>query len=173
MERVKITNNKESKIIEIFPENYPAKNLVMQVWLALWSLCGALVVYQLFTTTDSNTKVICIIYMGFWSYFEFLILRIYRWRKKGKEEIEVFKDKITITRLTNNKGLPVEFLLNEISNLRIDLNQKQNMFAKMLFDEYWTAGNECIIFDYNLKKHGFGLQLNEVDAKKVFKNIKK
>lgn len=173
MDRVKITTKKDSKLIEVFPNNFPAKNLVMQVWLILWSICGAMVLYQLFTTNYSNTKVICIIYMGFWSYFEFLILKIYRWRKGGKEEIEILSDKIIISRLTYNKGLPSSFLKNEISNFRLNTNQKQNMFVKMLFDDYWTAGNESILFDSNNKTHGLGLQLTEEEAKKLLKHFGK
>ena len=167
MQRISLQKNKEFQTIEILPLSQPPKNLIMQLWLALWSACGAMVLYQLFTASDSNTKIICIIYMGFWSYFEFLILRIYRWRKTGKEEVEIHNNKLVITRLTKGRGLPVTFDFNGISNLRIDTTQKQNMFGRMLFDEYWTAGNECILFEYNKKQHGFGFQLNEDDANQV------
>jgi hypothetical protein len=171
MDRIKISKQNNIQTIEVLPIHNPPKNFVMLVWLTLWSVCGALVVSQLFLTSDKNTKIICIIYMGFWSYFELLILRIYRWRRAGKEEIQIFSDKVIINRLTGKRGLPVEYQKREIKNVRINDKQKEGLFAKLLFDEYWTIGNETILFDYNHKKLGIGLQLNEQETKFLLRQL--
>jgi len=171
MERIIVQKSKEKVSVEILPISYPPKNFVMLVWLTLWSICGAMVLYQLYIASDKNTKIICIIYMGFWSYFEFLIIRIYRWRKFGKEIIELENKNLILTRSVKGKGIPARFSLLDITNIHIDINEKGTMFGKLLFDEYWTAGAESIKF-YNKKtQHGFGLQLTEKEAKQVLKAL--
>lgn len=173
MDRITQIKNHEFLRVEVWPINNPPKNFIMLVWLTLWSVCGALVVSQLFMTTESNTKIICIIYMGFWTYFELLILKIYRWRRSGKEQIDIYKSKLVINRLTGTRGIPVEYLISEIKNLRLNTDQKQNFFAKLLFDEYWSAGSEAVLFDYNGKQLGVGLQLDPKEANNLMKILQK
>lgn len=173
MERITQTKNKDFLRIEVWPIHNPPKNFIMLVWLTLWSVCGALVLSQLYFATEANTRVICIIYMGFWTYFELLIIKVYRWRRNGKEQVDLYKDKMIISRIIGNRGLSVEYLLSEIKGVRLNTNQKQNFFAKLLFDEYWTAGSESILFDYNGKQLGLGLQLDQDSAKKLLKTLEK
>jgi hypothetical protein len=171
MERIKTIKESDFQRIQVLPIHNPPKNFMMLIWLALWSVCGALVLTQLFLANESNTKVICIIYMGFWTYFELLIVRIYRWRKSGKEEIDIYSDKVVINRITSNRGIPVEYQKREIKNVRINKDQKQSLFAKLLFDEYWNMGSETILFDYNGKQLGIGLQLDEQETKYLLRQL--
>lgn len=171
MERIKTIKENNFHRIEVLPLHNPPKNFMMLVWLALWSVCGALVLTQLFITNESNTKIICIIYMGFWTYFELLILKIYRWRRSGKEQIDIYSDKVIINRITAKRGIPVEYLKGEIKNVRINKEQKQSIFAKLLFDEYWNMGSESVLFDYNGKQLGIGLQLDDQEIKYLLKQL--
>ena len=65
----------------------------------------------------------------------------------------------------------MQFDVTLITDLHVDATQTQGMFSKLLFDEYWTAGNESLRFTHKKSKHGFGLQLTEKEAKQVLKTL--
>ncbi|HEX7412742.1 MAG TPA: hypothetical protein VF411_01765, partial [Bacteroidia bacterium] len=61
------------------------KLYLLFVWLLLWTVSGIIVIGNYFTLSNSNTKIMMVVWLGFWAYFEFRIGKAFLFKKFGKE----------------------------------------------------------------------------------------
>ncbi len=84
---IKRSDNEVSIVILSFREKI--KNIMLSIYLVLWSLSGIIVFSQLLVIPDKNTKLALFVWLCFWAYFEFKISKAYMWRKFGVEKIKL------------------------------------------------------------------------------------
>ncbi|MBL7918186.1 MAG: hypothetical protein JNM96_07295, partial [Bacteroidia bacterium] len=85
--RISILNKDNLLSIVILPENDKKKLFLMFLWLLAWSVCGIIVLANYFKLTTQDAKLFTIIYLSFWAYFEYKIVRAFIWRRSGKEKL--------------------------------------------------------------------------------------
>ena len=166
---IKRSENELSIVISAFKD--VAKNRLLFVWLMLWSICGIIVFTQYFSTINPDIKTVIIVWMGFWGYFEFKILKAYRWRQSGNEMIKIKNGKLSYKFNIAGKGKLTEFDCESIKNLRI-IDKSDNAFLENINNSYWTIANEKLAFDYFGSEFKFAFQLQNEDAKALLKIIK-
>ena|ERR1700741_1048897 len=148
------------------------KTGILFLWLFAWTLCGVLVFANYFTLTDEKAKIIVIGYLAFWAYFEYKISKAFMFRRFGKEKIWIKKGKLFYRREVNKRGKIKEYEVDLINDMEVLEHNRGNFFVQMQ-ESFWVIGGERIGFNYGAKHVSFGIQLEDEEAKKLFKELKK
>src|SRR5437868_6110871 len=85
--RISVLKDDEVASFVILPTDANWKLYLLMAWLLLWTVSGFIVLANYFTLADSNVKLVVIMWMAFWAYFEFKIGKAFLFRKYGKEKI--------------------------------------------------------------------------------------
>lgn len=169
-ERASILKKEDLFSLVILPTSEKKKVGLMFLWLFLWSMGGIIVFINYFTLTNVNAKLFVIIWLGFWAYFEFKIARVFLWKRFGKEKLWIKGGHLYYQREISGRGKVKEFDLNLVRDLEFLEIQKGN-FADVFNQSFWVKGGERLQFLCQAKAIRFGLQLNDQDAKAIFKEI--
>lgn len=167
---IKKMDRETSIVIVSFSEK--KKNILLFLWLFVWTVSGLVVLSQYFMMTDKDTKVMLIVWFAFWAYFEYKSFRAYMWRKYGVEKIKLRENKLFYKRETAGRGKIQVYEFDFIKDLRT-IELKENSFADNMSNSYWAIGGERIAFDYYGKEIKFGLQLEDDEANALHKIIKR
>jgi len=146
------------------------KQKFFSVWLGAFTLCGLAILSQLFTSENSEMKLMIFVFGMFWAYFEYKMVRTWRWRRSGKEVIEMDDQYIYIGRIYGKRGIPKAYPLKDVQLPRKFVNES-NDFVKSMNDSYWMISNEQLCMTYKGKLIMFGLRLSEKEMNKVLKLV--
>ena len=168
--KVIIENLGKEKTIKVYPYQEKWKTNLVKIWLILWSICGAIVLLELFSNISKEQKLFMAIYIVFWLYFELKMLAVIRWRTAGLECLRFAENKLILEKTVHGKGFPIEIPVDEIKKVNIPEISKAS-FAAVFNNSYWLEGQETIVIETNQKKYGFGFQLKKSDSEKIMKEI--
>jgi hypothetical protein len=144
---------------------------LLLAWIFVWTLSGCIVIGNYFTLTNTNIKLVVIIWLGFWAYFEFRTVKAFVFKKYGKEKIWVKGSTFNYWRDVAGRGKKLEFETDLIKDLQLIEKNKKDFF-QFMNDSFWVVGTESIVFTYGAKTYRMGVQLEEADAKELLKQIK-
>ncbi|HEX8514684.1 MAG TPA: hypothetical protein VF868_00695 [Bacteroidia bacterium] len=170
--RISIKKNDNETSIVIVSQSEKTKNILMFIWFFIWTVSGIVVFAQYFIMKDPNTKVMLIVWLGFWAYFEFRIFKAFMWRKYGVEKIKLRDNKFFYKRDVAGKGKVKVYEFDFIKDLRL-FEEKENSFAHTMSNSYWMVGGEKLVFDYYGKEIKFAMQIEEKEAEALLKLLKK
>jgi hypothetical protein len=170
-ERVSILEKDDVFSLVILPTTDKRKLALMFFWLLAWSVCGVIVFVNLFKIQGRDAKLFVAVYLTFWFYYEFKIAKAFIWKRWGKEKLWVKKGVLYYQREVQGKGKIQEFNLELVNNF--DIIESSGGFAEALANSFWVKGNERLEFQSQSKAIRFGLQLNDEEAKKILKELKK
>ncbi len=170
--RISIKSSENEISIVIISLKEKTKNILLTIYLFLWSISGIIVFSQYLTVSDPNTKLAMLLWMAFWAYFEYKIFKAYMWRKFGVEKIKLRNGSFLYKRDRAGKGKIITFEFDFIKELRY-VEPKENSFFENINNSYWVIAGERLAFDYYGREIKFGIQLDEADAKALLKLINK
>jgi hypothetical protein len=169
-ERVSILKKDNLLSIVILATNSRRKLGVMFLWLIAWTVCGLVVFVNYFKLQEQNVKMFIIVYLSFWAYFEYKIVRAFVWKKFGREKIWVQDGILNYQREINKKGKIYKYNLDLVQNLKI-IELSNASWADTINQSFWVKAGERLEFSAQAKIVRFGLQLNETEAHTVFKEL--
>lgn len=170
--RIEVEKSHEKVTVSIQAYRDSSKQTLLIIWALLWTSCGVYILYLLFSgSAGQDMRSFLIIYLGFWAYFEYKVIYAYRWRSAGKELIEIGTDRLSITRLIGNRGIPRHYSLDYIKNVRI-FEDTSGGFIKTMNDSYWVVSGDRLAFDFQGKLITFAMQIPESDASALASLIK-
>lgn len=150
------------------------KNRLMLFWIIAWVIGGLCMFAYYFMATDNQVKLMIIVWLAFWFYFLFKVLRAYRWRVMGKEIIKIREGKIFYKLDIAGTGKIKGYELDLINDLRILTKEDKSAdFFKSMENSYWIISGERIGFNYGGKLISFGLQLTDNEASSLLKILRK
>lgn len=147
------------------------KMKILIVWFVLWTLSGVIVFSQFFMPSSREVKLTYAVWMAFWAYFEYKASVLLSWRRKGKEVLKMVENKLVIIRDINGRGIPAFYEKEKIKNIRTVNFEDKKVLARVQ-PLYWSMGYETVLFDYDTKLIGLGLQLTKDEANQVVKQLK-
>ena len=168
--KVVIENSGKEKTIKVYPYQEKWKSNLIRIWLVLWTACGAIVLWELFSTISKEQKLFMAIYIVFWLYFELKMISVVRWRTSGLESLRFTDEKIILEKTVQGRGLPIELSIVDIKRVHIPEISTVS-FAAVFNNSYWLEGQEAIVIETTQKKYGFGYQLKKSDSEKILKEI--
>jgi hypothetical protein len=170
-ERISILKKEDVLSIVILSANDRKKVMFMLLWLIAWSVCGVIVFANYFKLQNKDAKLFVIVYLSFWAYFEFKILRAFTWKKWGKEKLWVQNGIIYYQREINGRGKIKEYNLELVDDLKIrELNP--GSFFDYINQSFWIKGGERLEFTYQGKQVSFGMQITDEEARTILKDLK-
>ena len=156
----------------ILPTDDKKKVNLMFLWLLAWSVSGVIVIANYFTLQQESAKLFIIIWLAFWAYFEFKIIRVFMWKRFGKEKLWIKNGLLLYKEDINGRGKTKEFDLNLISNLEL-ITLTNGSIADTFSQTFWVKGGERIQFTCQSKVIKFGMQLADDEAKKIISALNK
>ena len=179
MENIQAISKRSSVLIKdlvfslvILPTDDKKKVNWMFVWLLAWSVSGVIVMANYFTLTQDKAKMMLIVWLAFWAYFEFKIIRVYMWKRFGKEKLWIKNGKLLYQQDINGRGKVKEFDLNLISEFGL-IALTNGSIADTFSQTFWVKGGERIEFTCQSKNIKFGMQLDDNEAKKIITALNK
>lgn len=167
-ERVSYLKTEDELTIIITGKIDRAKETLLLTWLLAWSFCGIFIISQLFMDYTREEKLYFIVFISFWAFFEYKILKVYRWRKWGKEYLRLTNEKLTIKKSITDYAKADEYFTDNIKNWGIVPKSKTNFF-QIMEKSFWVLGDDCIQFDYQTKTVQFGMQLESKEINSILK----
>lgn len=170
-ERISYRKTSEETTIIITGKIERSKESLLLAWILAWSFCGILILIALFGDYPREQKLYFVIFLSFWTYFEYKVIYVFRYRKWGKEYLRIADGKLTIKRSISKIAKANEYFIENIRNLSI-IEKNNKSFFQQLEKSFWTIGDEGISFEYLGKFIKLGIQLDEVENKKLLKFLK-
>lgn len=175
---MKIISKRSSLLIKdntfslvILPSDGKKKTMFLLLWLMAWSVSGLIIMVNYFTLTNEKSKTMIIIWLGFWAYFEFKILKVFLWKRFGKEKLWIKNGTLHYQQSVNEKGKIKEFDTNLVSDWRLITLEKTN-FADQFNQTFWVKGGERIEFTCRGNTVKLGMQLSDEEATIILQEIK-
>ena len=179
MENIQLISKRSSVLIKdgvfslvILPTEDKKKTNLLFLWLLAWTISGFIVIGNYFTITQDKAKLLLIIWIAFWAYFEFKIIRVFMWKRFGKEKLWIKNGLLLYKEDINGRGKTKEFDLNLISNLEL-ITLTNGSIADTFSQTFWVKGGERIQFTCQSKVIKFGMQLADDEAKKIISALNK
>lgn len=169
-ERISILKKEKLLSVVILPTTDKNKLRLLLLWLLAWTVCGIIVFANYFKITDYNSKLFIIIYLSFWFYFEFNIMRAFIWKKFGKEKLWIQDGVLHYQREINKKGKIEEFNLDLISKLQL-VELKPTRFSDIVNQSFWVKGGERLEFASQARVVRLGMQITDAEALSVLKEV--
>ncbi len=168
--RVSIYKTDKVLSIVILPTDNKKKLGLLFLWLMAWTVCGLIVMVNYFKLHDQNSKLFTIIYLSFWAYFEFSIMRVFIWKKFGREKIWIQDGEINYLREINNKGKTKTFNLDLVSKLQL-VELSRSSFADTINQSFWVKGGERLEFFSQSQTIRVGMQITDEEARQIMKEV--
>ena len=172
MSRISIEKKEYGTLIKIKAYYEEGKQKMLNLWLFAWTLCGLAIISQVFLDANGELKNMILIFGAFWAYFEYMVVKAFKWRRTGEEQIFITKDAVQYGRTYNNRGVLKPYRLDQMNAVR-EMKDESNSFVRSFMDSYWVIGGEKLAFSYQAKIIPFGLRLSEKESKKVTQQINK
>ncbi len=169
--RISVFQNEEVTSFVIIPTDAGWKVWLLFLWLFLWTISGVLVIINYFHLSDTNVKLVVIVWLAFWAYFEFRLGRAYLFRKFGKEKIWVKRGTLFYWKDIAGAGKKQEFDKTMVSEIGL-VEKKKNDFFQFMNESFWVVGGQSLFLQYGAKTITFGIQLNDSDCRELQKRLK-
>ncbi|RMG79371.1 MAG: hypothetical protein D6707_08245 [Bacteroidetes bacterium] len=171
MERIIITENEQSVEITVSGKTEPQKLNLLKLWLLLWILCGGYVLYEfLFSEYKKNIKLILFVYLIFWVYYLWKMLKVLLYRTKGFEQFIIDSSGFTYIFFDGRKQHKTH--LSKDENIKFEyLPDKVNNFTKAMTNSFWNISGKTIGVQRFGKWIEMGIQIPEPEAKQIIKKL--
>ena len=163
--RISVDDSKKLSVV-ILGKVERWKESLLLYWLLAWSFCGSVFAFQFFGNGPFQYSIPMLIMLLFFLYFEIKILKVFFYRRKGFELIKFGEEDLLIQNTFISKGKSNFYKVNEIENF-YDVEYSSNNFFSFMEDSFWVIGGQRIYFTYKNKKITLGIQLNEVEVKRM------
>jgi hypothetical protein len=169
-ERISILKKENLISVVILPTTDKKKLGLLFLWLMAWTVCGIIVFANYFRINDRDTKLFIIIYLAFWAYFEFNILRTFIWKRSGKEKLWIQDGTLNYQREINKKGKVRTFNLELVSKLEL-VELKPTRFTDLVNQSFWVKGGERLLLRAQANTVLLGMQISDAEAKAVMREV--
>ena len=172
MGRISQEKREEGILIKIkaFRDESKQKNLT--IWLVFWTFCGIAIGSQLFVKGDDELRAFVFVYLAFWGYFEYVVIKAFKWRKSGEEQFLISEENFHYGRTYNNRGFLKPHRKDLVNAIKV-IDEEIGAFAKVFGSSYWVVGGERLAFTVSGKVIPFGMQLTDKEVKQLKENLNK
>ena len=163
MSRISQENKEEGTLIKISSLKDESKQKNLTVWLAFWTFCGVAIGSQLFAEGNKEMKTFILVYLAFWTYFEYTVIKAFKWRRNGEEQFLVTGEHFQYGRTYNNRGFLKSHRKELVNSVRT-IDDEVGTFAKVFVNSYWVVGGERLAFTVGGKVIPFGMELSDKEV---------
>jgi hypothetical protein len=171
--RISFVDEKLKTTIVIRPETSIWIQAIMGAWVAMWMVIGGTVIWSIFTMMLSNQeKIILYVFLSFWFYYAFRVMRSFLWLRWGKELLKIDEVALFYKKSIKSYGSSKPYYFENIKKISLDIPKERSLQIAWESSP-WIRGGERISFEYMGKVIKIGQKLNEKDAKLLFQLVTK
>ena len=122
-------------------------------------------------TPVSQLQLFLLLFLVFWGYYLYKIVKVFLWRTKGVEYLKLDRESLVIKRGFGKLGKAQCYRLSNMGSIEI-LECSSHSYSWVMQSAFWDIGNERLEFDYLGKKIIFGVQLEEDESMKLRKFLR-
>lgn len=169
-ERISILKKENLLSIVILPTTDKKKLGLLFLWLLAWTVCGLIVLINYFKVSEQNAKLFIIVYLSFWAYFEFNIMRTFVWKRSGREKLWIQDGILNYQREIGKRGKIQSFNLELVNKLQL-IELRPTRLADTLNQSFWIKGGERLEFESQGKTVRLGMQIEDEAARIILKEV--
>jgi len=185
-DRISTYTEKEFTSIIVYPKRTRWKETVLFTWVIAFSIIGFYMIYLLIggglekidntgLEGDSaeilkNQKIYLGVFVGFWIYFEYKVVKGLLWLTLGKEMIKISKDTLSIKNSIISYGKSNSYFFENIKGMGLVQHEKLS-FGFDYENAFWRKGTDSIIFEHRAKAVSFGRKLDEKESRLLHRFI--
>lgn len=176
-DRVSVEDQNSATTIIIKPLRVWWKEILLTIWVAGFTFVGLVMIYMLASgfaglnyngvaTEDQvdNQIIYGIVFLGFWSYFEYKTLKALLWYRFGKELILINHDGFSLKKSVFSYGKANRYFFENMKEFH-QRKEEPTSFGNFFENAYWSLGTDALIFTYNGKGKSFGRRLESKTGK--------
>lgn len=185
-DRISTLTEKQQTSIIIYPSRKRWKEAVLFAWVVAFSVVGIYMIYLLIggglekidnsgiegdpAQVLKDQKIYVGVFVGFWLYFEYKVVKGLLWITLGKELIKISNDSLILKNSILSYGKSTSYFFENIKGLGLVQHEKLS-FGFDYENAFWRKGTDSLIFDHRSKPISFGRKLNEKDARLLHRFI--
>ncbi len=184
-QRISTYVDKKYTSIIVYPERKRWKEALLFAWVIGFTIAGLYMIYLFFGGLDGldNTgldgtaeeikrdqKIFTGVFIMFWVYFEYQVVKGLLWVVFGKELIKLNEDSLSIKNSILSYGKAKRYFYDNIKEME-PIKQEQLSFSFNYENAFWRKGTDSIMFMHNSKSTSFGRKLNSKDARLLYRFI--
>jgi hypothetical protein len=169
--KVFFSESANSGLIEIRAQIPKWQETLLFIWVLAWTFCGLVVIVNFFGEYTREEKLMMLVYILFWIYFEYKAVYAFLWKKWGKEFIKIDEEGIRYKRDINSYGKSSKYFKENIKKFSA-IDVKEKSFISSYYQSFWMVGNESIQFEHLGKKVGIALGCDNKQRDEVLKFLK-
>lgn len=184
--RISYFDEKKSCSVIIYPSRKRWKEALLFAWLMAYSFVGIYMMYLLFFGMDTidnstlegdkeeilkNQKIYLSVFIAFWAYFEYKVVRGFLWLIKGKELIRIEGGQIIIKNSIFGYGKAQKYFVDNIKDFSM-VEHKTFSFGFDYENAFWRQGTDSLIFSVGGKSVGFAKKVSEKEANLLMRLLK-
>src|SRR5690606_7903441 len=146
----------------------PIEKTLLVSWIIAWTFCGIVIGLSMFNNYSRDIKLMMFVYMVFWIFYEYRVLKTLFWRLWGVEYLRIDEAGIDYKRDIKGYGKILRLFKENIRKIET-LKIENNAFLQSYFTSFWIMPNEKILISHSAKATGVGLGLTNEAANKLTK----
>ncbi len=182
-DRISVQDQDHITTIMINPVRVWWKEILLTLWVTGFTFVGLVMIYMLTTdfaslqydvapTDDDirNQVIYAIVFLSFWAYFEYKILKALLWYRFGKELIRIDGDGFTLKKSILSYGKANRFFFENMKEFQQRV-EEETSFSNFFENAYWAMGSDAIVFNHYKKIISFGRRVDDKSARLLVRLI--
>lgn len=182
-DRISVQDIDHITTIVIHPVRVWWKEILLTLWVTGFTFVGLVMIYMLMTdfaslqydvapTDDDirNQVIYAIVFLSFWAYFEYKILKALLWYRFGKELIRIDGDGFTLKKSILSYGKANRYFFENMKEFQQRV-EEETSFSNFFENAYWAMGSDAIVFNHYKKIISFGRRVEDKSARLLVRLI--
>lgn len=167
--RISYSRNEDSMTITIDQGISRAQQWGLEIWLIAWLGAGGAMASQIAEASDDE-RLFYMVYLAFWVFFLFRVIKVTLWRRIGREMIRVSAKGMSVKNAIGSWGKAQFFHIKDIERMEV-IKRDPKAFMANLDQSFWIMGGDSVQFTHLGKRFVLGKQLSMSDALALTKLI--
>ena len=182
-DRISVQDMDHITTIVINPLRVWWKEILLTLWVTGFTFVGLVMIYMLMTDfaslqydvapTDDDIRnhvIYAIVFLSFWAYFEYKILKALLWYRFGKELIRIDGDGFTLKKSILSYGKANRYFFENMKEFQQRV-EEETSFSNFFENAYWAMGSDAIVFNHYKKIISFGRRVEDKSARLLVRLI--
>lgn len=165
-DRISVVRNEKGTSIVISSMADRKKSRTVAIILLFWVVGGIAMIVGFPSITEDNAKIVMLIWLAFWLYFLYVLVRLWRWKRYGHEVMKINNGVLKYKKDVKGRGWVFDFQLDKIQKLRTSEAENPN-WLRNIGGDFWNTDCDSIRFNYEDREMSLGFQLEKSDRMKL------
>jgi hypothetical protein len=126
--RVSFVDDKLKTTIVIQPETSFWIQAIIGAWVAMWLVIGGTIIWSIFSLILSNQeKIILYVFLSFWFYYAFRVIKSFLWLKWGKELLKIDEVALFYKKSIKSYGKSKPYYFENIKKISLDIPKERSL----------------------------------------------